>query len=535
MLSVLSLVFTGCKDYEADRLPDNTGEGVSLAFDVSTQPVHTRMSEDATKGDNRGLLDLYLFPFDVRGKIGSGAVPLSGSVADMNWETFTYHRYGNRSVDIANGTASFLCYAKAEPVNSGDYFVNYFVNGAISPVISKTSKPAEISFSPKQIHSVTTADESITAIADYLTSLAKAIPQDKRDFFYQFVNEGRPVAASSANAAAMKEWVKTWATSESLTLTLPDDITITDYPESISLPDGAAVSLPDGAAVVKWNYSQKKFEPVTETTTEANINSLSRFVYPAELYYYANSRIKTSATGDMKAQYSYEKWADVLKKYENDDAVTDMNSRSVAIKDPLSYAVGRLQIGIVAKSTLEDADGTTITLSNDETFPLTAVLVAGQYQQAFDFTPKDDNSTEYIIYDKEVSGQSMGKGRAANLSTTAPAAYTNTLVLQSKDQSDVRFALEFTNNSGQDIQTLNGRVLKGTKFYLVGTIEVPSGQTDDYKKRAFTKGYDTQGVVRISSLKDAYPYLPNLLEPRLEIGIKLIPNWIQSTTTNVPL
>ena len=521
MLSVLSLVFTGCKDYEADRLPDNTGEGVSLAFDVSTQPVHTRMSENATKGDNRELRNLYLFPFDVQGKIGSDDVPLSGSVADMNWEQVTYHRYRNLSVDIANGTASFLCYAKAAPVNGGD-----FVNGVISPVISKTSKPAEISFSPKQIHSVTTADESITAIADYLTSLANEIPLGKRDFFYQFVNEGRPVAASSANVAAMKEWVNDWATSESLTLTLPDDITITGYPESISLPDGAAV--------VKWNYAEKKFEPVTETTTEANVNTLSRFVYPAELYYYANSRIKTSATGDMKAHYnSYEKWTDVLKQYEKDNAVTDMNSRSVAIKDPLSYAVGRLQIGIVAKSVLEDADGTKITLSSDETFPLTAVLVAGQYQQAFDFTPKE-NSTEYIIYDKEVSGQSMGKGRAANLSTN-PAAYTNTLVLQSKNQSDVRFALEFKNNSGKSFRSLNGTVYKDTKFYLVGSIEVPSGQTDDYKKRAFTKGYDTQGVVRISSLKDAYPYLPNLLEPRLEIGIKLIPNWIQSTTTNVPL
>lgn len=519
MLSVLSLVFTGCKDYEADRLPDNTGEGVSLAFDVSTQPVHTRMSEDATKGDNRELRNLYLFPFDVQGKIGSGAVPLSGSVADMNWETFTYHRYGNRSVDIANGTASFLCYAKAAAIPE-----DKFVYGSVEATISNTSQPSAISFSPVQIQKDVSAGESIQAIADYLTRVANAIPDEKRDFFYQFVNEGRPVAASSDNVAAMKKWVNVWATSESLTLTLPDDITITGYPENISLPDGAAV--------VKWNYKDKKFEPVTETTTEANVNSLSRFVYPAELYYYANSRIKTSATGDMKAHYnSYEKWADVLKKYENDDAVTDMNSRSVAIKDPLSYAVGRLQIGIVAKSVLEDAAGTTITLSSDETFPLTAVLVAGQYQQKFDFTPKE-NSTEYIIYDKEVSGQSMGKGR--NLSTTAPA-YTNTLVLQSKNQTDVRFALEFTNNSEQDIQTLNGRVLKRTKFYLVGTIEVPSGQTDDYKNRAFTKGYDTQGVVRISSLKDAYPYLPDLLEPRLEIGIKLIPNWIQSTTTNVPL
>lgn len=524
MLSVLSLVFTGCKDYEADRLPDNTGEGVSLAFDVSTQPVHTRMSEDATKGDNRELRNLYLFPFDVQGKIGSDDVPLSGSVADMNWETFTYHRYGNRSVDIANGTASFLCYAKAAAIPE-----DKFVYGSVEATISNTSQPSAISFSPVQIQKDVSAGESIQAIADYLTRVANAIPDEKRDFFYQFVNEGRPVAASSDNVAAMKKW----ATSEGIDLTSVTATYASGYPASISLPDGAAV--------VKWNYTEGnytegKFEPVTETTTEANINSLSRFVYPAELYYYANSRIKTSATGDMKAHYnSNVNWADVLEKYEIDNAVTDMNSRSVAIKDPLSYAVGRLQIGIVAKSVLEDAAGTKITLSSDETFPLTAVLVAGQYQQAFDFTPKDDNSTEYIIYDKEVSGQSMGKGRAADLSTTLPAAYTNTLVLQSKDQSDVRFALEFTNNSRQDIQTLNGRVLKRTKFYLVGTIEVPSGQTDDYKKRAFTKGYDTQGVVRISSLKDAYPYLPDLLEPRLEIGIKLIPDWIQSTTTNVPL
>lgn len=519
MLSVLSLVFTGCKDYEADRLPDNTGEGVSLAFDVSTQPVHTRMSEDATKGDDRGLLDLYLFPFDVQGKIGADDEPLSGSVADMNWEQVTYHRYyGNRSVDIANGTASFLCYAKAAAISE-----DKFINGSVEATIPNTSQPLAISFSPVQIQTDVSAGESIQAIADYLTRVANAIPDEKRDFFYQFVNEGRPVAASSANAAEMKEW----AVSEEVDLSSVTATYASGYPASISLPDGAAV--------VKWNYSEGKFEPVTETTTEANINSLSRFVYPAELYYYANSCIKTSATGDMKAHYSYEKWTDVLEKYENDNAVTDMSSRSVAIKDPLSYAVGRLQIGIVAKSVLEDAAGTKITLSSDgETFPLTAVLVAGQYQQAFDFTPKD-NSTEYIIYDKEVSGQSMGKGLTTNLSTTTPAAYTNTLVLQSKDQTDVRFALEFTNNSRQDIQTLNGRVLPGTKFYLVGTIEVPSGQTDDYKMRAFTKGYDTQGVVRISSLREAYPYLPNLLEPRLEIGIKLIPNWIQSTTTNVPL
>ena len=54
-------------------------------------------------------------------------------------------------------------------------------------------------------------------------------------------------------------------------------------------------------------------------------------------------------------------------------------------------------------------------------------------------------------------------------------------------------------------------------------------------KRVFTKGYTTVGTVRITSLEEAYTYLPDLLDPRLEVGIKLITEWIQSSTTNVPL
>jgi len=41
--------------------------------------------------------------------------------------------------------------------------------------------------------------------------------------------------------------------------------------------------------------------------------------------------------------------------------------------------------------------------------------------------------------------------------------------------------------------------------------------------------------VRISSLQQAYPYLPDLLDPRLEISIRLVPDWTQATSTSVPL
>ena len=150
-----------------------------------------------------------------------------------------------------------------------------------------------------------------------------------------------------------------------------------------------------------------------------------------------------------------------------------------------------------------------------------------------------DNVDEKIIYDKKISGFSMGDAKrmsASSSTTPAPTAYTNTLVLQTKDDAEVRFALEFTNNSGKDFQGYNGKVFQGAKFYLVGTIR-PNyiASEGEHTKRVFTKDFITRGTVIIRSLQQAYTYLPDLLDPRLEIGIRLVPDWIQVTTTNVPL
>jgi hypothetical protein len=506
--------------------------GVSLAFNVSTNRGETRMSDQVTqqKGNYRGIKDegLYLFPFDIKDVIGLNKDPLTGNVFHPNRVGGTYHYLDEHALDVRIGTASFLSYAQAK-LESDDKFVN----GSIEPTIP-AGKPntSAISFAPEQIYTVKEndipkIDEKATAIAAYLTDVANAIKeQGKSALYQQFINSEHPVACSSTNVANLAAWVSDNEINLSSVTSTYDN----DYPSCLSLPDGAAV--------VKWN--ENKFEPWTVTTTEVNINRLDRFVYPAELWYYSNSRIKTS-TKNQKDYYTLTKWSDVLDKYETVNGEIDVNVRSVAIIEPLSYAVGCLQIGLVASSTLTDADENpkTITLSagtgegEDATFPLTAVFVSGQHTQSYDFTATNDD--EKIIYDKEITGISMGTATTASLSTATPTAYTNTLVFQTKDGENIRFALEFENNSGQDFKGCNGIVFAGTKFYLVGTIEVPVGQTDDWKKRAFTKGYTTQGTVRISSLKQAYTYLPDLLDPRLEIGIKLVPNWIQSTTTNVPL
>lgn len=510
-----------CSLIDEDPAENSNGNSsASLAFNVSTRRATTRMSDAVTQQPGtsfQGIKDLLLYPFDIEGTIGPDATSMSDNVCTPYVVNGTLYYMDKKAPNIRIGTTSFLCYARAQGND------NKFVNGSIIPTIPEGApNTSGISFAPEVIHNSVTVETQASTIADYLTSIAKAIPSGNRTFFRAFINDGHPVACSSTNV----EKLEAWAVLNGVTLpTRPSGLS--GYPASINLPDGAAV--------VKWNSSQEKFEPQTVTNTEANVNRLDRFVYPAELWYYANSRIKTS-TSFQKDNYNLEDWSDVLAKYETDNGMITLKTKSVAIKDPLSYAVGCLKIGLVVSSTLKDAGDSpkTITLS-DNTFPLKAVFVSGQHAQSFNFTAKDDNN-ELIIYDKEIpAGISMGDAEAEHPMTDTPERYVNTLVFQTKDGENIRFALEFENNSGEDFTGSNGIVFAGTRFYLVGTITVPVGQTDDWKKRAITKNYTTQGTVRISSLKQAYTYLPDLLDPRLEIGIKLVPNWIQSTTTSVPL
>ncbi|MBR1415388.1 MAG: hypothetical protein IJ570_05945 [Prevotella sp.] len=273
------------------------------------------------------------------------------------------------------------------------------------------------------------------------------------------------------------------------------------------------------------------------TETAKAKNDLNRFVYPAELFYYTNSPIKTS-NESQRENYRLG-WDDLLKEYKNEtNGVMQSGVVSVAITKPLNYAVGRLEIGLlIGSSTLKDATTPTpksITLSStagSETFPLKGVFVTGQFVQSYDLTPTGD--TEYIAYDNTISGISMGA--PTDNSNGSRPKYTQTLVLQSKDNANVRFALEFENNSGTAFNSIYGPIAAGAMFYLVGTITPGYDAVNDYTRRAFTKDYVTSGTVTINSLKQAYPYLPDLFNPNLEVSLSLKTSWIQSTTTNVPL
>lgn len=299
-------------------------------------------------------------------------------------------------------------------------------------------------------------------------------------------------------------------------------------------------NLPDGAAVLQWGNKSGKFcfIPQIQTTNTANVSSMNRYTYPAELYYYGNSLIKTSNDEVLKSAYTGKTtWKDVVDDLYTSGSVVSSNTKAVAVVDPMQYAVARLQGTVLAtSSTLKDADNTTVSLTNSS-FPITGLIVSGQYPVNFDFTPKLDGASEdneHFVYDSYLSGTAM-------YLTTDPTDDFYTLVMQTHDLEDVTVILELVNNSGTDFKGENGIVYRGTKFYLAGKVELSDGDStavdaserDDVSNRVFTQDHTTVVSMKVSSLAKAYNVMPNIQSGRLEVGVEINLKWEQATPKTI--
>lgn len=450
-----------------------------------------------------------------------------------------------------SGVNSFLVYAKAAPV-TGDA-----ANGALDAAFPANLSPEGITFSPRQIYSTEDIHPDAQAIADYLTTIARtdgwasATAPHLQTYYQNFIGQGSEtaslIAGSSSNVGKSTARLQSLLEAEPAS-GLRDAIIANiqrdypaGYPASIGLPDGAAAlrwEIPEGAA----HYA---FVPQTVTTTEAAINSLTRYAYPAELYYYVNSTICTSTEDKRKEYYDCASWGTsnsdaytVLAGFEHDPGVVRSNTKAVAIKEPVQYAVARLDAKLVASSsTLKDAKGNDITVGSTS-FPLTGIIVGGQRPVGFDFAPTDDSDLDvHFIYDSHVN---TNTGSTPFCLSTHEQGPVSTLLLQSYDGEDVTFALEFRNNSGADFAGMDGTVYNGTKFYLFGAfkladVNLAGKPQDTVSQRVFTQDYTTTATMTISGLAKAYNVMPSLLSPRLEIGIALTTPWTSTTPVNVIL
>ena len=594
-------------DAPNDTLVPYTGETVNTSFTLSVGlpkgnstsgakgNFGTRMGEDVTQAQTtpvfRGIDNISLIPFAKTSAISSSDKRLSENItlpaSTTNGNSNVYERSAAKGTDHATvytnvsipvGTATVLFYGKA------------IDNTAATPITSDadmhkfgtlkadglTQEPTNITFTPVQIYTATQADTKATALADYLTSIANTkIKVGETEVAWSTTNNASntiyplyqqfikiETGSSASIRAALqtiyeslknntddmsKAVITSIKGSGNASATISDDGTVTLNENLQGFPGNLDTPIPDGCALVKWNTSSNKFEAnISGTSTNGQMKQKpADLVYPANLQYYANTTLKTSDTDQSSAYDDTNTWTDILNKYTTGTAVGPA-TRSVALNDQIQYAVGRLDVTVKAgASTLKDREGKEISITNgsNPSFPISAVLVGGQKQVGFDFTPSS-STTEYTIYDNAVPGTWASTGV-----TSSASAANHTLVLADAASTPVNIAVEFTNNSGSEFVGKDGIVGKGAKFYLLAKLDPEKGTKPDGVNisQVFKQDFTTTANLTINKnegtmsggstvyeqgLANAYNVLPDLRTPKLSLGLSVDLNWQTGMTFN---
>ena len=584
------LLFASCANDDVPQQTANQPVSVDFALTVTKAASPgisgiTRMASGYTVGTENIALQCAI-PFTVANvsvPVGVSDVCTSTPIGYFD-QPRTAYPFFTSSSELSQGTNAILAYA------SSNTNVSSWQKGVLDATFNDY-QPANISFRLRTIQSASDylGTEQVKTLpeqlADYLTDIANtsigegeniktwkayadptnstSMNNDLKLLFKNFTNQlsdevGEVLPGSSANVKAWVEGLKISLNAVTTGLSEDDQAikaaiiaNINAQLDKLDPSTGewknfpASLYLPDGAAVVRWDGD--KFVPETQTTTIADINNLERFTYPAEIYYYGNSSTwvsseKLSDNFSTKDKWQKENESDenyVLSGFTQGPVLS--STKTVAMFDPLQYGVGQLKVQLKqTASSLQDSKNNNVTVGTGN-FKLTGIIVGGQLPVGFDFRPETvypvySEADMRFIYDSQVNTNGTGANEPFYLSTADETEFTQTLVLQSYTGRSLKLVLEFENNSDQDFYGYNGTVYRGTKFYLVGEV-VPKSDSEKPKAsdRVFTQDYITTVNVTVTSLAKAYNVLPNLMSPRLEMGLELTPKWVQATTTDVIL
>jgi hypothetical protein len=440
------------------------------------------------------------------------------------------------------GTNRMLVYGKSKP--SSD---NPKVNGVLSDLPTKRTKTENITFSLASIRNTTEVHSEAKALADYMTKIANTTGWSTttdptlKSYYLDFIRSdgkgGGLMSGAAANINAFVDSLRILLVAKGGDLCTDiinnidanSSITNNNYPRSfkqIVKGEEKTDSLPDGAAVIRWMGTE--FEARTTTTTLDNINGINRYTYPAELVFFTDSPIRTSTEEVLKSTYQNMSpstpWATFLNTHYNSSRAVNTETKAVAVENPLQYGVANLQVTLTGMApTLRDAKDAVVVNADMAHLPLKGVIIGGQHTVGHNMKPRDE--------------QTDVDGRFIYETNIVDGNKTNTLVLQSYDDEKVPVILELENNTGRAFTGKDGIVYRDTRFYLIGLIDPTKKKEEgkDYTNRVFTQDYTTTMSMKITSLANAYTSMPDLLAPRLEVGVQVVTKWIQATTTNVPM
>ena len=480
-----------------------------------------------------GMEDLVAIPFHTD---GAAVAPTDHPYLDMvstTEESSRVEGHNNYYVDhcyLMPGTDRMLVYGKSKPSPSADQTVN----GVLSALPTVRTKLEDIRFSLSSIRHTTEVHTDAQALADYMTSIANSTGWSTtedvtlKSYYTDFIHVTAEGAGLMSGAAAH---IKAFVAALRAQLESRDDAVSTAIKNNIDNNTSIAsntyprsIGLPDGAAAIRWTGN--KFEVRTASSPLDNINGITRYTYPAALVFFTDSPIRTSMTDVPKSTYqSSMAWSNFLDEHYNNSQTVNTSTKAVAVVNPLQFGVANLRLtltGMIAN--IKDAKNNAVTNASMSTLPLTGVIIGGQHTVGYNMKPQGEQTDVdgRFIYETNITAETAGKA-------------INTLVLQSYDNEKVPILLEFQNNTAYPFTGKDGIVYPATRFYLIGMIDPAGKGTGAYANRVFTQDYTTTMSMVVSSLANAYTCMPDLLAPRLEVGVQVVTKWIQSTTTNVEL
>lgn len=577
-----SMVMTSCKgDANApdQQVPSVTTDiALALPSQVSgplRMPSGTVQLDPVNDFNTNGMKGITLVPFGKKAVVTTASERLGENISLGAFSDAVLNKANDRGrialfegKEVPSGTSAFLFYGESNNPTSG-----LFNTGKLSG--SMSGQPSTFSFWLSPIleggSTDVTSNTAYTKLLAYLTSIAAAEDKEpsapdyasvkkwyeytdvmNEGYYELFQNFSSVKVLSSFGIRRMLEDLYKNLMKNAATDTLANNIkeaianaayaTVNTTTGEVTLASDlqnfpGSLNLPDGAVAVAYNATSHAFVGNAAAPYGTNLlpAELDRYVYAPSLWYFANSEIKTSETSQKDKYVDNAAWATILAAY--DKTSVNTKTRSIAIKDTIQYAVGRLDVQVKIKGGVSYlVDNNPITTGDvshithpSEGYPVSAVLVGGQKTVGFDFTPETFSgaatANAMTIYDKMMTNP----GIVAK--TTDYSLKNSTLVLETAKDADVYIAVEFTNTTGQDFYGADGIVPKDGKFYLVGTLGAATATVTGNK--VFKQDYTTTAKLTIKDLKSAYNTIPDLKTPQLEIGLLVDLNWKSGCTYTV--
>jgi hypothetical protein len=229
----------------------------------------------------------------------------------------------------------------------------------------------------------------------------------------------------------------------------------------------ANIGLPDGAARCRWNATGLQANMFVDMTANYTLGFKVKptdYCYPAALWYHVSTPIRTSAKIESVNYSDKNSWDNVISTiYDETNNEVLTGTRSVALVDPVQYAVGRLDTKIQMESggTIYDGDGQAVDYGDGYT--LKGLLLGGQNSVNYAF--ESTGNENFCIYDRVMAASNLTFKPGAP--TTTP---NHTLALETKTNQKIFAALELVNN-GQAFKGADGTIPAGGIFYMTVSLD----------------------------------------------------------------